>query len=211
MQKIVEHGISGYNRRKCRCEICVNAYAKYKKAYRKSFLEKEENKRPHGLAGYKHGCTCEICTKAKDDYNTKRREDYLLKQQSNPPIKKEPKKKTNKDFVHGLNAYWYRNCRCDICKNAFSEYQKNKRKEKKRLEEIEETENTPEIVDKRTHGTFSPKQIAKKRGVAKKVLTSEDFLRKSFIIKPEIKEKPEIIANNISGFTIVSGFTDLTD
>lgn len=60
-----EHGLQGYVRDKCRCEICSSANRAAAKLFRKKKLK---NITEHNFKSYNCGCRCDICREANTVY-----------------------------------------------------------------------------------------------------------------------------------------------
>lgn len=109
--KTFTHGLFyGYNVKKCRCDLCMDAMRRK----RARLLTKGADgiNRAHGYSSYiNFGCRCEVCRKGNSEFNLGAR---ARRAQRGVP-----------DDKHGtLSGYLNYACRCDECKSARATYQR---------------------------------------------------------------------------------------
>lgn len=109
----MEHGLTAFQTKGCRCDICRKAAVlstqKYKAAAKQRFKQDPSSLTRHGTYGYEIGCRCSICcaTSAKQKKQAiEKQRDYFKKTGNftNPKIK------------HGSSMAYQYGCRCDLCK-----------------------------------------------------------------------------------------------
>lgn len=121
----IKHGITGYVRHKCRCEICKNA----KSESNKESLIKLRNKLKNGdlqikTHGNAHavalGCKCDLCKSVMRENNNKRYESHK-EFFRNTGLFKTPK------VQHGTyTAYKIYGCRCEKCRGFIASKHREK-------------------------------------------------------------------------------------
>lgn len=97
-------------------------------------------------------------------------------------------------IIHGLHTYNKYKCRCPVCKKANSDFRKVYRESLKTSPKKITDNDLDEVESTKKPKPYFPKKI-----------TSDDYLTKTFIIKPEAKEKIVCIKNDTLGFIIVGG------
>lgn len=107
-KKEFKHGTrNGYSYRRCRCKLCVEANADYKRQYTVALTLDDPRHGTHW--GYQTGCRCLACSNARKHYHTQYR------------------KSMTPDIIHGRTGY-YRGCRCLVCKKAIRAYYTKRRR-----------------------------------------------------------------------------------
>jgi hypothetical protein len=65
----ITHGVTGYQKHKCRCDVCRAEWSEYDRQHREKQLASGVIR--HGITGYKYGCRCDVCSAAKSAYQRK--------------------------------------------------------------------------------------------------------------------------------------------
>jgi hypothetical protein len=72
---MARHGLAGYTKDRCRCEVCRGAMAAYRREHRRRVRGRVPPEVPHGSSGTycNYGCRCSSCSDAHAAYQRERR------------------------------------------------------------------------------------------------------------------------------------------
>lgn len=109
----MEHGLTAFQTKGCRCDICRKAAVlstqKYTVAAIQRFKEDPTSLKKHGIYGYCIGCRCDICTKSSKEQQKKSLAKHIEYFKETGTFKSSKVK-------HGSSVAYKYSCRCDLCK-----------------------------------------------------------------------------------------------